>query len=90
VRLLFKLGRVVVTPAALTVLEEARVAPRDLLARHQSGDWGDLEAIDRRENARALMTGARILSDYRTPVGKIWIITEADRSSTCILRPEDY
>jgi hypothetical protein len=81
---------VVATPAALAALEEARVAPRDLLTRHQSGDWGDLDAIDRRENARALLTGARILSAYQTPAGKIWIITEADRSSTCVLRPEDY
>jgi hypothetical protein len=84
------MGRVVATPAALATLEEAGVAPRDLLARHQSGDWGDLEAFDQRENARALLTGVRILSAYRTPAGKIWIVTEADRSSTCILRPEDY
>jgi hypothetical protein len=90
VRFLFELGRVVATPAALAVLEEARVAPRDLLARHQSGDWGDLEAFDRRENARALLTGARILSAYRTQAGKILVITEADRSSTCVLRPQDY
>jgi hypothetical protein len=90
VRLLFELGRVVATPGALATLEKARIAPRDLLARHQSGDWGDLEAIDRRENARALLTGARIFSAYRTPAGKIWVITEADRSSTCVLRPEDY
>jgi hypothetical protein len=90
VRFLFELGRVVATPSALATLEEARIAPRDLLARHQSGDWGDLEAFDRRENARALLIGARILSAYRTPAGKIWVITEADRSSTCVLRPEDY
>jgi hypothetical protein len=89
-KLLFELGRVVATPAALAALEAARVAPRDLLARHQAGDWGDLAAFDRRENARALLTGARILSAYRTPAGKIWILTEADRSSTCVLRPEDY
>ena len=88
-RLLFELGRVGATPAVLAALEEARVAPRDLLAKHQSGDWGDLEAFDRRENARALLTGGRILSAYRTPAGKIWILTEADRSSTRVLRPED-
>ena len=89
-RPLFELGRVVATPTALATLEEARVAPRDLLARHQSGDWGELEAFDRRENARALLSGSRILSAYRTPVGKIWIITEADRSSTCLLLPSEY
>lgn len=88
--LLFELGRVVATPGALAALEEARVAPRALLARHQAGDWGDLEAFDRHENIRALLTGARKHSAYRTPAGKIWILTEADRSSTCILRPEDY
>jgi hypothetical protein len=90
VRLLFELGRVVSTPAAVAALKEARVGPRDLLARHQSGDWGDLDAFDRRENARALLTGARIFSAYQTAAGKIWILTEADRASTCILRPEDY
>jgi hypothetical protein len=84
----FELGVVVATPGALQDFGPARIG--ELLARHASGDWGDLGAFDRHENARALRTGARLFSAYETPAGKVWIITEADRSSTCILRPEDY
>ncbi len=87
----FSLGVVVGTTGALDALVEAGVAPGELLARHASGDWGDLDAHDRRENERAIKTGARIFSAYETSKGgRVWIITEADRSSTCILRPEDY
>jgi hypothetical protein len=42
------------------------------------------------EEALGLSEGFRIFSAYDTPVGRAFIITEADRSSTCILRPEDY
>lgn len=85
-------GRVVATPGALEVLEEAGVEPRELLRRHLSGDWGELDAHDRRENERSLKHGFRVLSSY--PVGedgqKVWVITEADRSSTCLLLPSEY
>ena len=86
------LGRVVATPGALRALSEAGEAPLRLLARHASGDWGELDAHDRRENQRSLKNGWRVLSSY--PVGedgqKVWVITEADRSSTTILLPEEY
>ncbi len=85
---MFELGQVVATPGALNLIGHADVYA--LLRRHAAGDWGDLDAHDRRENARALKTGARILSAYETPAGRVWIITEADRSSTCVLLPEDY
>lgn len=66
--------------------------PRELLRRHLSGDWGELDAHDRRENERSLKHGFRVLSSY--PVGedgqKVWVITEADRSSTCLLLPSEY
>lgn len=90
----FSLGRVVATPGALELLSEAGEDPNDLLDRHRSGDWGELDARDRRENELSLKNGFRILSSY--PVGretgkeKVWIITEADRSVTTILLPEDY
>ncbi len=85
----FPLGRIVATPGALALLDAVEVG--DLLGRHAAGDWGDLDAHDRRENGRALKTGARIFSAYETSKGgRVWIITEADRSSTCILRPEEY
>jgi hypothetical protein len=60
------------------------------LDRHASGDWGDLEEEDRRENELSLRNGWRIFSSY--PVGgkTVWIITEADRSVTTILLPEEY
>jgi hypothetical protein len=86
----FPLGRVVATPGALELLHEAGEDPLRYLARHSSGDWGELDAHDRRENELSLKQGWRILSSY--PVGEkvIWIITEADRSYTTILLPEEY
>jgi hypothetical protein len=86
----FPLGRVVATPGALKLLEEACEDALDYLARHASGDWGELDLQDRRENERSLRNSWRIISSY--PVGErtIWIITEADRSVTTILLPEDY
>ena len=86
----FPLGRVVATPGALQLLEEAGEEPLRYLARHASGDWGEIDSQDRRENERSLKHGWRLLSSY--PVGEkiIWIITEADRSYTTILLPEEY
>ena len=86
------LGRVLATLGALRVLSEAREDPFRLLARHATGDWGELDAHDRRENQRSLKNGWRVLSSY--PIGedgsKVWIITEADHSCTTILLPEEY
>ncbi len=90
---LFDLGRVVATPGALELLAATETNPAELLERHQGGDWGEVPPEDARENARSLKYGWRVMSSY--PVGeevgqKVWILTEADRSSTCILLPEDY
>ncbi len=86
----FPLGQVVATPGALKLLEEMSKDPLYYLARHHSGDWGELDAHDRRENERSLKHGWRLVSSY--PVGdeKVWIITEADRSYTTILLPSEY
>jgi hypothetical protein len=84
------LGRVVATPGALKLLTEAREHPFNYLARHATGDWGELCAFDRRQNEIALRDGYRILSSYDFPAGRVWIITEADRSITTILLPEEY
>ena len=66
----------------------------DLLARHVFGDWGELCSEDQEANNRAVTFGGRILSSYAVGVGlsatKVWVITEADRSSTCVLLPEEY
>ena len=84
------LGRVVATPGALKLLSEASEDLFDYLARHATGDWGDLCAFDLRQNEIALREDLRVLSSY--PVGRecVWIITESDRSVTTILLPEDY
>jgi hypothetical protein len=86
----FPLGQIVATPGALKLLEEAGEYPCLLLARYHSGDWGELDPRDHRENELSLKHGWRILSSY--PVGdeKVWIITEADRSYTTILLPSEY
>jgi hypothetical protein len=80
----------VATPGALKLLLEAGGRPFDYLARHATGDWGELCAFDRRQNQIALGDGYRVLSSY--PVGGecVWIITEADRSVTTILLPKEY
>jgi hypothetical protein len=92
---LFSLGRIVATPGALRLAESGAFDPAELLGRHVRGDWGDLDAFDRRENERALRSGARIFSAYQMAQGRVWIIIEATddagaRHSTCILLPEEY
>jgi hypothetical protein len=84
------LGRVVTTPRALKLLSEASEDLFGYLARHATGDWGELCTFDRRQNEIALRDGYRVLSSY--PVGRerVWVITEADRSVTTILLPEEY
>jgi hypothetical protein len=84
------LGRVVATPGALKLLSEIGAHPFDYLARHATGDWGELCAFDRRQNQVALREGYRIFSSYNIPTGRVWIVTEADRSVTTILLPEEY
>jgi hypothetical protein len=87
----FPPGRVVATPAALELLERYDKTPSEYLNRHLAGDWGDLDAHDYRENERALKTGTRLFSAYTvSPLNTLWIITESDRSSTCLLLPSDY
>jgi hypothetical protein len=84
------LGRVVATRGALDALAAADVAPATLLTRHAAGDWGDISPEDAAENALSLSQGFRVLSIYRVGAARIWVITEADRSSTCLLLPEEY
>jgi hypothetical protein len=89
--MLFELGRTVATPGALQALEAAGQQPAQFLDRHASGDWGEVNDEDKRENDFSVREGFRILSAYTTSAGeKIWIITEADRSATTILLPEEY
>jgi len=88
---LFPLGQIVATLGALDALEKAQQAPMEFLARHVRGDWGDVCEEDAEANEQSLKDGSRILSSYRTKLGeKLWIITEADRSSTACLLPSEY
>ena len=87
----FNPGQVVATPGALAALEASGESLSDYLTRHLSGDWGDVDAEDARENELSLKRGWRLLSAYTLKSGtKIWVITEANRSSTCLLLPEEY
>jgi hypothetical protein len=87
----FRLGEIVATPNALRALEDANQVPEEFLARHAAGDWGEVSSEDWNENELSVRKGFRLLSSYVLLTGKkIWIITEADRSATTLLLPEDY
>ncbi len=80
---MFKMGKLVATPGVLAFCDANSINIISLVRRHLRGDWGDLDAEDKASNDEAVRTeDARILSMYQFPQGKIWIITEADRSST--------
>jgi hypothetical protein len=88
---LFPLGQVVATPGALAALERAKQTATLFLDRHANGDWGELDQSDVDENEYSVAHGFRLLSSYQTNAGeKLWIITEADRSATTLLLPEEY
>lgn len=88
---LFPLGQTVATPGALEALAAAGQSPAEFLGRHVRGDWGQVCNDDKQANDHALEHGSRLLSAYRTNKSvRIWVITEADRSSTCILLPDEY
>jgi len=87
----FSLGRCVMTRGAQAALQAAGQTPFEFLARHQAGDWGEVDAQDRRENEFSVSRHLRLLSAYRTSQDeRLWVITEADRSATTILLPEEY
>ncbi len=91
-----ELGRTVMTRGVSDLADgdpsgNFRAVLADLLRRHANGDWGDLSPDDRRANKQALENGDRVFSVYNLLSGvKLWVITEADRSSTTILLPEEY
>jgi hypothetical protein len=87
---LLPLGHVYATPGALALLAEAGVTPTELLSRHAAADWGDIPADDAAENRLSLEQGFRVMSSYDVGGARIWVITEADRSSTTLLLPSDY
>lgn len=85
----FPPGQVLVTPGALCAIPQREL--HFALQRHMCCDWGDVCEADRRSNTQALKTGERLFSAYHTSDDlKFWIITEADRSATTVLLPQDY
>lgn len=90
-RPLFHPGRIVATPGAIEALAKANQDPWQFVARHVRGDWGEINPDDVRENKFSLAHGLRLLSAYSTAAGdKLWLITEADRSVTTLLLPQEY
>lgn len=87
---LFSPGTCLVTPGALAMLFMLGVPPIRLLVRHVSGDWGQIDPEDKGLNEAALRDGARIMSVYKFGDLTFWVITEADRSATTILLPDEY
>ncbi|MBI1249348.1 hypothetical protein GC197_16075 [bacterium] len=87
----FPLGRFVATPGALEALEATGQSPMELIQRHVVLDPGELDEEDQQTNEEAVADGGRVFSSYLLKDGtKIWVITEADRSSTCLLLPDEY
>ncbi len=84
----FPLGKIVITANAQGKLDPSAV--QHGLERHAIGDWGTLCDADRQENELSLEQGFRLMSVYGEGSGRFWIITEADRSVTTVLLPEDY
>lgn len=87
---LFPLGKVVTTTGADALLRQHNLHPIRFIARHMSGDWGDVSGTDATANREALTANDRLLSAYALPGGeRIWIITECDRSVTTLLLPDE-
>ena len=97
---LFPLGKVVVTVGAQDAFAKAYStqaieAAHILISRHVSGDWGDIDKDDAKQNDRSVKARgdgrSMILSSYKlVDDTKVWIITEWDRSVTTILLPSEY
>jgi hypothetical protein len=87
----FPLGSLYLTPGAVEALEEARQPPQEFINRHARLEQGELCGEDYRENLFSVDKPLRIFSAFKTSQGvKLWVITEADRAATTILRPEEY
>jgi hypothetical protein len=89
-KVLFEVGQLLATPGALSLMREYKIDAMRLPSRHITGDWGDLSEHDKQANSDALLEGGRLFSAYGTGRRKLWVIKEADRSVTTILRPEEY
>ena len=84
----FPLGQIVATAGAASKLSPIQII--GLLSRHAAGDWGEVPPEDAQENELSVKEGFRILSAYKVDGTAYWLITEADRSCTTILLPDEY
>jgi hypothetical protein len=90
-KVLFAPGNILATPGALAAVSASGDSLLDLLMRHLAGDWSEMSEHDRRENDLSLREGFRIVSSYTLKSGVvILLISEADRSATTFLLPEEY
>lgn len=88
---LFSLGGLYSTPGAMAALKAAKTTSLAFLVRHVTGDWTEMAEEDQQANELAVAEGSRIFSAYHLDTGvKLWIITEADRSVTTLLLPDEY
>ncbi len=89
---LFEIGKITMTPSAISIIASYKVPIGDLLDRHQRGDYGEISEQDWRENTLALLPESieRIMSVYSVSKEKLWIITDPDRSVTTLLTEEDF
>lgn len=87
----FSPGSVYITPGAMERFTASGDHPLAFLIRHLAGDWGEVNAEDWQANEQSLRSNLRLLSVYTMSNGtKFWVITEADRSATTFLLPEEY
>lgn len=99
----FSLGSLYATPEALEAFEEAEQqtkdwqnspaeTPAELFTRHECGSWGDMSQAEKEENEQAIKQGDKLHSAYKLKATgqTLWVITEADRTKTTILRPDEY
>jgi hypothetical protein len=89
---LFELGKITITPSAISIIARFKVPIGELLDRHERGDYGEVSEMDWRENTLALLPESveRVMSVYTVGTEKLWIITDPDRNVTTLLTEEDF
>ena len=89
-RPLFTLGQIVATAGVHTHLVTNGIDPTPFIHQHHCGLWGDVPPEDAQANEFSVLNGFRVLSSYWIADERVWLITEADRSSTTLLFPSEY
>lgn len=88
---MFELGKIAVTHSAESALRDSQQSAEEFIARHRSGDWGDITEETRRANEEGLRDGLKLESIYHTRRGeKLLVVTDADRALTSVMTPEEF